>query len=101
MSSNGAGALQNQFIFHGKDRLTVPGFSPYYSTTLGDAYLADSLSLLKSLPDDSISVVLTSPPYALHFKKEYGNADKSDYIDWFCNSSGRSSASWLRTEAWS
>jgi len=83
-NANGAGALQNQFIFHGKGRLTVPGFSPYYSTTLGDAYLADSLALLKALPDDSIGVVLTSPPYALHFKKEYGNANKSDYVDWFC-----------------
>src|SRR5437868_12398123 len=28
---------------------------------------------------------LLSSPYALHFKKEYGNADKSDYVDWFCN----------------
>lgn len=26
---------------------------------------------------------MTSPPYALHFKKEYGNANQSDYIDWF------------------
>ena len=82
--SQTAGAVQNQLLFHGKGRLEVPGFSPYYTTTLGDAYLADSLPLLKALPDDSINVVLTSPPYALHFKKEYGNADKSDYVDWFC-----------------
>jgi hypothetical protein len=27
--------------------------------------------------------VLTSPPYALHFKKEYGNADQNDYVAWF------------------
>ena len=27
--------------------------------------------------------MLTSPPYALHFKKEYGNVSKSCYIDWF------------------
>jgi hypothetical protein len=26
--------------------------------------------------------VLTSPPYALHFKKEYGNKDKHEYVDW-------------------
>ena len=39
---NRGGALQSQFLFHGKGRLTVPGFSPYYSTALGDAYLASS-----------------------------------------------------------
>jgi site-specific DNA-methyltransferase (cytosine-N4-specific) len=27
--------------------------------------------------------VFTSPPYALHFKKEYGNAHKRDYVKWF------------------
>lgn len=64
-------------------RLTVPGFSPYYSTSLGDAYLADSMRLLKALPDASINAIVTSPPYALHFKKEYGNAEKIDYVEWF------------------
>jgi DNA modification methylase len=29
------------------------------------------------------SLVVTSPPYALHFKKEYGNAEKHQYVDWF------------------
>ncbi len=28
-------------------------------------------------------MVFTSPPYALHFKKEYGNAHKRDYVRWF------------------
>ncbi len=26
---------------------------------------------------------MTSPPYALHFKKEYGNAPQDQYLDWF------------------
>jgi site-specific DNA-methyltransferase (cytosine-N4-specific) len=26
---------------------------------------------------------MTSPPYALHFKKEYGNKSKDEYVDWF------------------
>ena len=29
-----------------------------------------------------VLTVVTSPPYALHFKKEYGNAEKRDYVDW-------------------
>jgi DNA modification methylase len=38
---------------------------------------------LKALPTESVDLVLTSPPYALHFKKEYGNVDKRDYVEWF------------------
>lgn len=75
--------LQSRLDFNARPRLTVPGFSPYYSTSLGDAYLADSLDVLKALPDHSVNVVLTSPPYALHFKKAYGNADKAEYVNWF------------------
>jgi site-specific DNA-methyltransferase (cytosine-N4-specific) len=56
---------------------------PYYSTDLGAAYLGDSKQLLQDLPDQSINLVVTSPPYALHFKKEYGNVQKDEYVDWF------------------
>jgi site-specific DNA-methyltransferase (cytosine-N4-specific) len=27
--------------------------------------------------------VITSPPYGLHFKKEYGNVDQDKYVEWF------------------
>jgi site-specific DNA-methyltransferase (cytosine-N4-specific) len=57
--------------------------APYYRTALGDAYWADGLSVLRAIPDGSINAVVTSPPYALHFKKEYGNAAKHDYVEWF------------------
>jgi site-specific DNA-methyltransferase (cytosine-N4-specific) len=43
----------------------------------------DALGLLRGLPDESVDLVVTSPPYALHFKKEYGNVDKREYVDWF------------------
>lgn len=64
-------------------KLIIEGAEPYYSTAFGDAYFEDSINILKALPDCSINLALTSPPYALHFKKEYGNVDKSDYIGWF------------------
>lgn len=64
-------------------KLTFPHFAPYYSTAFGDAYLGDSRDILRSLPDNSVNLVLTSPPYALRFKKEYGNVDKADYVEWF------------------
>jgi DNA modification methylase len=63
-------------------RVQLP-LSAAYRTQLGAAYVADSRALLAAMPADSIDLTITSPPYALHFKKAYGNADKKDYIDWF------------------
>jgi DNA modification methylase len=68
---------------HSNHDSLLPAFDPYYRTDYGMAYLADSLQVLRALPDNSINLVVTSPPYALHFKKEYGNADKSEYVEWF------------------
>jgi site-specific DNA-methyltransferase (cytosine-N4-specific) len=56
---------------------------PYYETVLGRAYLGDSLKLMKQLPDSSINLILTSPPFALTRQKEYGNKQEQEYIDWF------------------
>lgn len=57
-------------------------FEPLYKTELGGLYCSDSLEVMRSMPDDSVDLVVTSPPYALHFKKEYGNADQSEYVEW-------------------
>lgn len=59
------------------------GAQPFYETQAGAAYIGDSRELLKALPDGSVNLAFTSPPYALHFKKEYGNVSKADYVDWF------------------
>ncbi len=56
---------------------------PYYSTNYGAAYLGDSLELTKSIPENSINLILTSPPFALTRKKEYGNESAEKYIEWF------------------
>jgi DNA modification methylase len=55
---------------------------PLYYTHNGAAYCGDSLELLSSLPDNSISLVMTSPPFALLRKKEYGNEDQENYVKW-------------------
>lgn len=55
---------------------------PLYKTRMGCAYLGDALLLLRELDDNSIDLVLTSPPFALQRKKEYGNEDQSEYVDW-------------------
>lgn len=54
-----------------------------YCTDLGKAILGDSLDVMRQMPSDSVDLVMTSPPYALHFKKEYGNADQKNYLNWF------------------
>ena len=64
------------------ERGVLDEFSGYYETNYGTAVLGDSLEQLAKLPTGSVNAVVTSPPYALHFKKEYGNADKADYIEW-------------------
>jgi DNA modification methylase len=61
---------------------SLVGATPFYVTDSGIAILGDSLEVLRKLPSGSVSLILTSPPYALHFKKEYGNKDKHEYIDW-------------------
>jgi len=64
-------------------RFSVPRYEPYYRTSLGAAYLEDARNLIQSLPANSIDAIITSPPYALHFQKEYGNVAKEDYVAWF------------------
>jgi site-specific DNA-methyltransferase (cytosine-N4-specific) len=74
---------QQNLMYTNPEQFRIEGAEPYYFTDYGSAYLGDSLELLKKLPDNSINAAITSPPYALHFKKEYGNVDKADYVRWF------------------
>ena len=53
-----------------------------YCTRKGKAIIGDSLELMKELPDNSINLVITSPPFALSRPKEYGNKNQEEYIDW-------------------
>lgn len=56
---------------------------PVYFTQWGAAYHEDAMNIMKKIPDSSISLIVTSPPYALVYKKEYGNVDAKDYVRWF------------------
>ena len=61
----------------------ISGIEPYYYSTLGGAYIGDCLDLMKSIPSEKVDLIVTSPPYALTFKKEYGNVGADEYPDWF------------------
>jgi DNA modification methylase len=65
------------------DAGALPGVEPLYRTVHGAAFLGDSEALLGRVSTGTVNLVFTSPPYALHFKKEYGNAHKRDYVRWF------------------
>lgn len=56
---------------------------PFYTTRCGAAYLGDSLEYLRQMPDNTVDLIMTSPPFALERKKEYGNVSAEDYIQWF------------------
>ncbi len=59
--------------------------TPAYLTNWGAAYCGDSLDLLAALPDASVNLVLTSPPFALQREKEYGNKAQAEYVTWLAN----------------
>ena len=62
-----------------RNSLSIP---PAYFTDLGNAYCGDSRKLLTQLPDESVNLVITSPPFALQRKKEYGNREQYEYVEW-------------------
>ena len=53
-----------------------------YKTQFGTQIIGDSIEVLKSYSDNSIDLVMTSPPFALLRKKEYGNEDQHEYVAW-------------------
>lgn len=61
---------------------------PYYSTKYGTALLGDARHGLAMFPDGSVDLVLSSPPFALTRKKEYGNQSEDKYVEWFLGFAG-------------
>lgn len=46
-------------------------------------FLGDCQDILKQLPDNSIDLIFTSPPYADQRKNTYGGIHPNDYVNWF------------------
>lgn len=53
-----------------------------YRTASGAQITGDSRDLIQHLPDESIDLLITSPPFPLLRKKAYGNEDQTEYVDW-------------------
>lgn len=55
-----------------------------FSTKYGRMFCGDSVSLMEHLiKDASIDLIMTSPPFGLVRKKDYGNEDADRYLAWF------------------
>lgn len=57
-----------------------------HATEHGRIYCGDSLQFLNNaelVPPGSVNLIVTSPPFGLVRKKEYGNVDADDYLEWF------------------
>jgi len=48
-----------------------------------DVILSDCLDVLKTLPDNSVNLIITSPPYADQRKSTYGGISPDKYVEWF------------------
>lgn len=55
----------------------------YHQTRFGRIYHANSLEVMEQIEQSSIDLVMTSPPFALTRKKDYGNEQEDAYLEWF------------------
>lgn len=56
-----------------------------YETPQGAQLCGDSQEILQLLPEDSVDLVITSPPFALLRQKTYGNEEQKQYVAWLHN----------------
>lgn len=50
---------------------------------LNKVLLGDSFKVVKTFPDNSIDLIVTSPPYADNRKGTYGGVPMNEYVNWF------------------
>ncbi len=47
-------------------------------------HYGDRLDVMAGFPDDSVDLIVTSPPYADARRRTYGGTPPDEYVDWFC-----------------
>lgn len=60
-----------------------PSSDAFHETPLGRVIHGDSREVLATYDDESVELIMTSPPFGLVRKKDYGNVAAGDYVDWF------------------
>lgn len=56
---------------------------PGFTFELGRIIHGDCLSIVSTLPEECIDLIITSPPYADNRKKSYGGVPVKHYVEWF------------------
>lgn len=67
-------------MFDASPVIEVPPALPGYRNEL---WHGDCLELLTHLPDASVDLIVTSPPYADNRKSTYGGVHADNYVEWF------------------
>ena len=60
-----------------------PVFETFHETSLGRIVHGDSLDVLAACNESSVDLIMTSPPFGLVRKKDYGNVEANKYVEWF------------------
>lgn len=55
----------------------------YRRTRLGRIVHGDALEVMAKMDGASVNLIVTSPPFALTRKKDYGNEQEEAYLEWF------------------
>lgn len=63
-----------------KEHLVLRAF---HKTSLGRIIHGDSRDVLAACDGESVDLIMTSPPFGLVRKKDYGNVEADEYVDWF------------------
>ena len=58
-------------------------FITFHETTFGQIVHGDSREILGAYSEDSVDLIMTSPPFGLVRKKDYGNVEANEYVNWF------------------
>lgn len=80
-----AGRSNPTLTIRKKSKARPAGQKPrvFRRTRLGQMVLGDSLDVLAAMPPKSVDLIMTSPPFGLVRKKDYGNVAADDYVEWF------------------
>ena len=60
-----------------------PALAAFHATSFGQIVHGDSREVLANYDDASVDLIMTSPPFGLVRKKDYGNVAANEYVDWF------------------
>ena len=83
---NSSSAQQNRSLYEVSPQAMYDGnrLDGFFETRRGKIYHGDGLDyLFGKAKQESVDLIVTSPPFGLVRKKSYGNEDADDYCDWF------------------